>query len=246
MAVTARARAALALFLASGMGTGARACSPALVESLAVPRLVTTADAYEVTMRRRIASTDRADQLLLKEALRKSLGKDATQAMVLRGVTFSPVSQCEGYRIVGLSVKRENVSFVAAPPPPLPAPAQAAEQPAPKIAAPAPPAPTTQTPAAMPPVAPAPAQAAPQASPQPVVEESTERLVELWQARQATTAQLRTLQLRMNLEGERVLVRQLVDDIAASMRQRDLPAISLTPRELTLPATRQQPERSLD
>jgi hypothetical protein len=88
-------------------------------------------------MRRSLSSTDRADALLLKDALRKALAKDPSQVMELRGATYTPVSSCEGFRIVGLSVRKDNVSFVAAPPPaPAPAPAPAAS-PAPPAAAPA-------------------------------------------------------------------------------------------------------------
>lgn len=240
MVSKARGCLGAAFLLLSAVETRAADCSAALLEGLAVPRLVATADAYELTMRRRLASTERADPLLLKEALRKALGAGADQAMVLRGVTYSAVSQCAGFRIVSLLVKRENVSFVpAAAASPLAAPARP----------PGPQATTSQ------PQFSAPPQRSSQSSMQAqmatgatsmtgaqapavlVTEESTERLVELWQFRHATMVQLQTLYRRMDLEGERILSRQLVDEISAAMAKQDLPALYLSPRELSRPLT---------
>ena len=123
----ARSLLALGLFAALSPASQAATCNAAVLERLVNPLVVTKAETYEVTMRRSLSSTDRADALLLKAALRKALAKDPAQVMELRGATYTPVSSCEGFRIVGLSVRKDNVSFVAAPPPaPAPAPAPAA------------------------------------------------------------------------------------------------------------------------
>jgi hypothetical protein len=123
----ARSLLALGLFAALSPASQAATCNAAVLERLVNPLVVTKAETYEVTMRRSLSSTDRADALLLKDALRKAIAKDPAQVMELRGATYTPVSSCEGFRIVGLSVRKDNVSFVAAPPPaPAPAPAPAA------------------------------------------------------------------------------------------------------------------------
>ncbi len=132
---------ALGLVAAASAHAQAPACNAALLERLATPRVVTSADTYEVTMRRSLSATDRADALLLKDALRKALAKDPAQVMELRGVAYTPVVSCEGYRIVGLTVRKDNVSFVAAPPvvPPAAVPAASPAPAAPaSVAAPAP------------------------------------------------------------------------------------------------------------
>lgn len=126
----ARALLALGLLAAVSPASLAATCNAATLERLVNPLVVTKADTYEVTMRRSLSSTDRADALLLKDALRKALAKDPAQAMELRGATYTPIVSCEGFRIVGLSVRKDNVSFVATP---LAAPAAAAS-PAPAAA----------------------------------------------------------------------------------------------------------------
>ncbi len=140
----ARSLLALGLFAALSSASQAATCNAAVLERLVNPLVVTKAETYEVTMRRSLSSTDRADALLLKDALRKALAKDPAQVMELRGATYTPVSSCEGFRIVGLSVRKDNVSFVAAPPPaaapaaspaPAAAPASPAAPPAPAAAA---------------------------------------------------------------------------------------------------------------
>lgn len=151
----ARLLLALGLFAATSPASLAATCNAATLERLVNPIVVTKAETYEVTMRRSLSSTDRADALLLKDALRKALAKDPAQVMELRGATYSPIVSCEGFRIVGLSVRKDNVSFVAAPPP---APAPAAS---PALAA-------SPAPAASPAVVTAPAPAAAAASAMPV------------------------------------------------------------------------------
>ena len=76
---------------------------------------------------RSLPSTDRADALFLKDALRKALVNDPAQVMELRGVIYPPIVTCEGFRIVSLSVRKGNVSFVAAPPAAPAGPARAGE-----------------------------------------------------------------------------------------------------------------------
>jgi len=78
-------------------------------------------------MGRSLPSTDRADALFLKDALRKALVNDPAQVMELRGVTYPPIVTCESFRIVSLSVRKGNVSFVAAPPAAPAGPARAGE-----------------------------------------------------------------------------------------------------------------------
>ena len=112
----ARSLLALGLLAAVSPASLAASCNAATLERLVNPLVVTKADTYEMTMRRSLSSTDRADALLLKDALRKALAKDPTQVMELRGATYTPIVSCEGFRIVGLSVRKDNVSFVAAPP----------------------------------------------------------------------------------------------------------------------------------
>ena len=127
----ARALLALGLLAAVSPASLAASCNAATLERLVNPLVVTKGETYEVTMRRSLSSTDRADALLLKDALRKALAKDPAQGMELRGVTYTPVVACEGYRIVGLSVRKDNVSLVAAPPAaPVPPVAPAAAAPA--------------------------------------------------------------------------------------------------------------------
>ena len=143
----ARSLLALGLLAAVSPASLAATCNAATLERLVNPLVVTKADTYEVTMRRSLSSTDRADALLLKDALRKALAKDPTQVMELRGVTYTPIVSCEGFRIVGLSVRKDNVSFVAAPPAaaaasPAPAPAPAAGASAAPVAAPVPASPS--------------------------------------------------------------------------------------------------------
>lgn len=149
----ARSLLALGLLAAVSPASLAASCNAATLERLVNPLVVTKADTYEVTMRRSLSSTDRADALLLKDALRKALAKDPTQVMELRGATYTPIVSCEGFRIVGLSVRKDNVSFVAAPPAapaaaaspapaPSPAPALAAGASAAPVAAPAPASPS--------------------------------------------------------------------------------------------------------
>jgi hypothetical protein len=149
----ARSLLALGLLAAVSPASLAASCNAATLERLVNPLVVTKADTYEVTMRRSLSSTDRADALLLKDALRKALAKDPTQVMELRGVTYTPIVSCEGFRIVGLSVRKDNVSFVAAPPAapaaaaspapaPSPASAPAAGASAAPVAAPAPASPS--------------------------------------------------------------------------------------------------------
>ena len=143
----ARSLLALGLLAAVSPASLAASCNAATLERLVNPLVVTKADTYEVTMRRSLSSTDRADALLLKDALRKALAKDPTQVMELRGATYTPIVSCEGFRIVGLSVRKDNVSFVAAPPAaaaasPAPAPAPAAGASAAPVAAPAPASPS--------------------------------------------------------------------------------------------------------
>ena len=67
-------------------------------------------------MGRSLPSTDRADALFLKDALRKALVSDPAQVMELRGVTYPPIVTCESFRIVSLSVRKGSVSLFAAPP----------------------------------------------------------------------------------------------------------------------------------
>jgi hypothetical protein len=149
----ARSLLALGLLAAVSPASLAATCNAATLERLVNPLVVTKADTYEVTMRRSLSSTDRADALLLKDALRKALAKDPTQVMELRGATYTPIVSCEGFRIVGLSVRKDNVSFVAAPPAapaaaaspapaPSPASAPAAGASAAPVAAPAPASPS--------------------------------------------------------------------------------------------------------
>lgn len=150
----ARALLALGLLAAVSPASLAASCNAAVLERLVNPQVMTKADTYEVTMRRSLSSTDRADALLLKDALRKALAKDPTQVMELRGATYTPIVSCEGFRIVGLSVRKDNVSFVAAPPAapaaaaspapapaPVPAPAAAASAAPVAVSAPASPSP---------------------------------------------------------------------------------------------------------
>jgi len=144
----ARSLLALGLLAAVSPASLAASCNAATLERLVNPLVVTKAETYEVTMRRSLSSTDRADALLLKDALRKALAKDPTQVMELRGATYTPIVSCEGFRIVGLSVRKDNVSFVAAPPAASPAPAPspasapAAGASAAPVAAPAPASPS--------------------------------------------------------------------------------------------------------
>lgn len=149
----ARSLLALGLLAAVSPASLAASCNAATLERLVNPLVVTKAETYEVTMRRSLSSTDRADALLLKDALRKALAKDPTQVMELRGATYTPIVSCEGFRIVGLSVRKDNVSFVAAPPAapaaaaspapaPSPASAPAAGASAAPVAAPAPASPS--------------------------------------------------------------------------------------------------------
>jgi hypothetical protein len=117
---------------ASSPASFAATCNAATLDRLVNPRVVTTADTYEVSMRRSLSSTERADALFLKDALRKALVKDPSQVIELRGATYTPIVSCEGFRIVGMSVRKDNVSLVAAPPATLtvaPASAPAASSP---------------------------------------------------------------------------------------------------------------------
>ena len=155
----ARSLLALGLLAAVSPASLAATCNAATLERLVNPLVVTKADTYEVTMRRSLSSTDRADALLLKDALRKALAKDPTQVMELRGATYTPIVSCEGFRIVGLSVRKDNVSFVAAPPAAPAAAASPAPAPAPSPA----PAPAVGASAA-PVAAPAPASPSPSAA----------------------------------------------------------------------------------
>ena len=161
----ARSLLALGLLAAVSPASLASSCNAATLERLVNPLVVTKADTYEVTMRRSLSSTDRADALLLKDALRKALAKDPSQGMELRGVTYTPVVTCDGYRIVGLSVRKDNVSLVAAPPA---APAAAASPAAAPSPAPAPAAGPSAAPVAVPaPASPSPSAAgAPAGAPQ--------------------------------------------------------------------------------
>ncbi len=182
-----RAGGALALGLALAQSaTGSEAprpaCTAALVEGLAAPRVVTVGDQFEVTLRRSLQATPRADAALLKDALRKSLSREA-RGLQLRNVSYGVPFECDRYRIVSLTVRRDDVRLGAA-------------------------------------------AAAP---PQEGDEESTERLVELWQARQANTQQLRALQLRFHMNGERALAQQVLEDISALIRGRELPPMQTTP-----------------
>lgn len=162
----AGARALLALGLLAAVSPASRAasCNAATLERLVNPLVVTKADTYEVTMRRSLSSTDRADALLLKDALRKALAKDPAQVMELRGATYTPVVACEGYRIVGLSVRKDNVSFVAAPPAAPPAAPAAAATTAPAPAAPSPSSPPAAATSAAPVAVSAPANSIPNAA----------------------------------------------------------------------------------
>ncbi len=144
---------ALGLLASSGPVARAATCNAATLERLATPRVVTNGDTYEVSMRRSVGSTDRADALFLKDALRKALAKDPAQVMELRGVTYTPVTVCEGFRLVGMTVRKENVSFVAAPPPAPATPATPASAPA---VTPAPSSPPVTAVPAAPAAAPAP------------------------------------------------------------------------------------------
>ena len=172
----------------AGAGVGAEAvrpaCTAALVEGLATPRVVAQGELLEVTLRRSLQATPRADAALLKDALRKSLTREA-RTLQLRNVSYGVPFECDRYRIVSLSVRRDDVRFVDT--------------------------------------------AAAPAMPQDGPEESTERLVELWQAREANTQQLRTLQLRFHMNGERALAQQVLEDISALIRGRALPPMQVTP-----------------
>ena len=202
----ARSLLALGLLAAVSPASLAASCNAATLERLVNPLVVTKADTYEVTMRRSLSSTDRADALLLKDALRKALAKDPTQVMELRGATYTPIVSCEGFRIVGLSVRKDNVSFVAAPPA---APAAAAS-PAP-APSPAPsPAPAPAAGASVAPVA-APAPASPSPSPS------------------AAGAPAAASQERADRQGE-LTPRELTP---RELTPRDLTPRELTPRELT-------------
>ena len=157
----ARSLLALGLLAAVSPASLAASCNAATLERLVNPLVVTKADTYEVTMRRSLSSTDRADALLLKDALRKALAKDPTQVMELRGATYTPIVSCEGFRIVGLSVRKDNVSFVAAPPAAPAAAASPAPAPSP---APSPASAPAAGASAAPVAAPAPASPSPSAA----------------------------------------------------------------------------------
>lgn len=206
------AKAAIFSLLLLGSSAGLlsqQTCSLAIVEGLSTPRFIATAETYQVIIRRRQTANPRFDELLLYDALYKALTTDASQQMSLKAVVSESMMICEGFRVLGLSVKRENVSFASAPKPQLKGSS------------------TTD----MKPVRSGTSQAA-EGLVAPGTDETIEQLIDLWQSGKANTGQLQQLWSLTASRGDRKLQEQLFRDVAESMRKEKLPEFSLERFEL--------------
>jgi len=216
------------LTLASfGFEVTAQACATDLVTGLVKPQLTVTQDNYQMVMRRPVASSNFADDLLLYDALYKELSKDLTQLMALKAVVDHPVVTCDGFRIIGISVRRENVTFFPA--------TRLRPQQSSEVERRVSQEGTTQT---------------IQNSASSITAESIEQLIELWQSGKASREQLHQLWSLTASRGEKKLQAQLFKDMIESMRQQRLPPLLIEKKELpkgTLPpATAQQLKPALE
>lgn len=203
--MAARAILSLLLLLASsGKGVAQQTCSLALVESLSTPRFIATADTYQILIRRHKDANPRFDELLLYDALFRALKKDALQQMNLKAVVSERMLLCDGFRVLGLSVRRENVTFTPAPKSHFGDTSTLDTKSAQGVA-------SSGTPRTIPLKS----------------DESVEQLVELWQSGKASIEQLQQLWSLAASRGDREIQDQVFKDIAESMRKDKLPALSL-------------------
>lgn len=203
MAIKAATFFLLVFFSFSGV-FAQQTCSLALVEGLSTPRFIATADTYQVLIRRHKDANPRFDELLLFDALFRALKKDASQKMNLKAVVSEPMLLCYGFRVLGLSVRRENVTFTPAPKSHFGDTSTLDTKSDQGVA-------SSGTPRTIPLES----------------DNSVEQLIELWQSGKAGIEQLRQLWSLAASRGDRKIQEQVFKDIAESMRKEKLPALSL-------------------